>query len=630
MTTILYHRLAIFLLLMPVVASANDWPGFGGPDRTFQCDTKLSVTPSAASPSMVWRRELGDGLSGIVVADEIAYATYLCCYSESEKALPESQRTTREAIVAMDRLTGKTQWEFQYDAGWLEEQEAFGGRVRSPQATPLVVGDRLITIGFTGIIYCFDRHTGAVVWTKNLPKEFHATPVQFGFSASPIMHKGQLLVLVGGQAGGLVSLDMADGHRRWSVPCDEASYATPMVVTLAGIDQCVFVTLNQIVGVNAETGGELWKFDMPQSGLTNVPTPLWTGGNRIVVSGQGIGGTLELRIVRDGDDWEVEKGWLGRSQFFYCNWIAHQGVILGCNGDLLLALSQRDGKLLGRWRGFAESNLVRSGEKLFVIDGDGVLSILRFSTDKLDLLSRHRLFDERSWTPPALVDDCLYCRAGHDVACVAILGTEEGDPLPSVRISQKELSLRASQETGSEESPVGLIVEAFESKGPEAAWQVYIKLRQNHPERFSLEQRHKLAELACDHGLVDFAKGIVDHIRIDFPKSDEARQMIETLEEQMPRRPSEQTSRGDNGLLYVEIAVRNNSLRFLQTEVKGPAEHPFGYGIPFPPGKVRNEKWPVGTQLFGSDSDGPQQALLKVKADDAGKQIDLFRGTVHQ
>ncbi len=626
MTTISCRRFVIVLMLLPTVVSADDWLGFGGTERTFQNDAELEVTSSAVSPSMIWKRNLGDGLSGIVIADGTAYATHLCPYSEAEEALPESKRSQREAVVALDRLTGKTLWEFQYNAGWLDEQEAFGGRVRSPQATPLVIGDRLITIGFTGLMHCLDRHTGKVVWSKNLPKEFHATPVQFGFSASPILHKGQLLILAGGREGGLVSLDVADGHLRWSVPCDEASYATPIVVTLDGIDHCVFMTRNQVVGVNAEGGKELWNFDMPQAGMTNVPTPLSIGGNRIVVSGQGFGGTLELRVVRKGNEWEVEKGWVGKSQFFYCNWIAHRGVIFGCNGDLLLALNQRDGKLIGRWRGFAESNLIRSGETLLVMDGDGVLSILRFSEDKLDSLARHRVFDDRCWTPPALVDDYLYCRAGNRVACVAILGSEAGDPLPSVRISQKELRLRASQAEVAEESPVELIVDAFRSKGSEAARQVYGDFRQKHAERLSLEDRQELAGLAFDHGLVDFAHEIVDHIRADFPKSDEAMGVIEKLKAQMPRRPSGKTSRGENGLLYVEIAVRNNSLRLLQTEVKGPKEHPFGYDVPFPPGKVRHEKWPVGTRLFASNTDGPRKVLLTVSADDAGKQIDLFHG----
>lgn len=69
----------------------------------------------------------------------------------------------------------------------------------------------------------------------------------------------------------------------------------------------------------------------------------------------------------------------------------------------------------------------------------------------------------------------------------------------------------------------------------------------------------------------------------------------------------------------VNISLVNNSLRRIQTEVRGPAGQRFGYGIPFNPGQVRKENWPVGTQLLLND-----RVIYEVKAGDDAEKQRLF------
>jgi outer membrane protein assembly factor BamB len=309
-------------------AVGNEWPGFGGPTADFRSSRSDNLAELPIVPRLQWRKTLGPGLSGLVVSGDFVYACYL-----------DPQADQREVVVALHRKTGRTIWEQSYHAPLDTQQEVFGGRSRSPQATPLVIGDRLVTIGFSGIMHAFDLRTGRIAWKRSLVKEYSAVPVQFGFSSSPIEVDGRLVVCAGGKGGGLICLDVKDGSMIWNVACDEASYATPVILEVEGTRQIVFVTRNEIVGVEANTGARFWQYNLPQRELTNVPTPLITSDGGLIVSGQGVGGTAKLNIRLSGREWKVDEAWMNTFQFFYCNWVLHNERVIGCQGDLLIALA---------------------------------------------------------------------------------------------------------------------------------------------------------------------------------------------------------------------------------------------------------------------------------------------------
>lgn len=73
----------------------------------------------------------------------------------------------------------------------------------------------------------------------------------------------------------------------------------------------------------------------------------------------------------------------------------------------------------------------------------------------------------------------------------------------------------------------------------------------------------------------------------------------------------------------VKIRLVNNSLRRIQTKVKGPQGQRFSYGIPFNPGQVRSETWPIGTKLYLTSGVG-QKVLYEVKAGDDEQKQRLF------
>ncbi len=247
-----------------------------------------------------------------------------------DKPTGESAENTKylEGIAALDRQTGEQRWVHQYDCEDLEEQQSFSGDPRSSQATPALAGDRIISLGFTGQLVCLTKSTGKVVWEKDLvtDPQIMAEPVQFGFSASPVVVDERLFIYAGGEKKGLLCLDLTNGSEVWSCDCGEATYVTPVITTLCDKRQLVIYSTAEILGIDEPTGAILWRSDLPESGLTNVPSPLPIGDNRLLISGQGAKGTYCLEVNKADGKWTTSQIWKEiRPQFFYCNWITDRG-----------------------------------------------------------------------------------------------------------------------------------------------------------------------------------------------------------------------------------------------------------------------------------------------------------------
>ncbi len=422
------NRLSMFLVCswlvgLPTPSRAADWLGYGGPDSNFV------IRQSAIKqmdPAVLWRKTFGEGTSAIVAKEDSVYFTYLRPFTEEQLAKPQDQRPHVEVVTAVNLIDGQVQWEYAYPAAWRKDQQTFGGRTRCPQSTPIIVGDYVATIGFSGLIHCLDRRSGELKWKMDAVDRFGATPVQFGFAASPVVFNDSLIFLVGGRQGGLVALDIHSGNVQWMQPCDEASYATPMVYRLRDIWQVVFVTRDDILSVDASTGKKLWSYALPKPGLTNVPTPLKSGEDKLIVSGQGLEGTRQLCLELQDGTWTVKEGWFNRQKFFYCNWLLKEGLILGCDDDLLVAIECDSGKTMGKWRGFAQSNSVLLPEFNLLLSGDGQLVSMRITDQSPEVMARYRLFEGRCWVAPTIAGNHLLARCHQEVLCLQMVCQNDG------------------------------------------------------------------------------------------------------------------------------------------------------------------------------------------------------------
>ena len=136
---------------------------------------------------------------------------------------------------------------------------------KGPNSTPLVMGNRLFTLGVTGVVNAWDTATGKLLWTRDFSKSIDTSKLFCGTAASPVAVDGRVVIQVGSdtQGGQILGLNPATGATEWEWRGLGPGYASPVVIDLGGVHQLVTMTEGSIVGVDGKTGKELWTVPFP-------------------------------------------------------------------------------------------------------------------------------------------------------------------------------------------------------------------------------------------------------------------------------------------------------------------------------------------------------------------------------
>lgn len=390
--------LVVLSLAFPALAAADGWPGWGGPRGDFQVEARpLADAWPVEGPPVLWSRPLGAGYSGVAARDGVLYTQY--------------RDGDDELAVALDARDGGTVWEHRYPAPGRDGNATQFGT--GPHATPLVLEDRVVTLGYTGQLQALSRKDGKLLWSHHLVDDLGGSVLQFGYSASPILHDGSVIVLVGG-AQGAVAFQPADGSIVWKSPPSTISYATPIVIELGGQDQIVHFSEDAILGLDAADGTELWSHPCVNQYRNNATGPLWAEDGLLWVATQLDGGTRALRLTRRGDGTVVEQVWRNdKIAYHFWNGLRlgdHAYAAIGSNGSFLAGVDLRNGEIVWRERGFPKANLVHAGDRTLLLDEEGGLALARLSPQGIEILSRATVVESRTWTAPTLLGTTLVLR----------------------------------------------------------------------------------------------------------------------------------------------------------------------------------------------------------------------------
>jgi outer membrane protein assembly factor BamB len=394
------YLLATLLLSATAQAASLEWPQFGGPHRDFTSDVKgLANAWPDSGPRKLWDRELGDGYSGIAVDGPLLYTMY--------------RRGEQEVTLAADTATGKTLWEHTEDAAFLSYMKMEHGP--GPHATPLVTANAVYSVGILANLLCLDKKTGKVLWSHDLYGEFQGTPMNRGYSASPIAWKDTVIMKVGGAGHALIAFNQKDGKVAWQKQDFQNSPSSPVLIKVDGQDQLVAVMSNEVVGLSPDTGDLLWTHPHPTHNGLNISLPLWTEGNVLFVTSAYDGGCLALELHLVNGKTVVKELWnTNRMRVHIGNLLRIGNTLYGSSGDFgpapLTALDVKTGNVLWQDRTFPKATFLYADGKLIVVDEDGNLSLATVSPAGLKVLSRAALLRSNAWTAPALVGTILYVR----------------------------------------------------------------------------------------------------------------------------------------------------------------------------------------------------------------------------
>lgn len=408
-------RIAALLLTATLACPAclaEDWPQWGGAKRNFMPEAKgLASSWSASGPRQVWSRPLGEGYSAIAVEGGRLYTMY----RESAK-LWQFGKSDQEVVIAMDAVTGKTVWEYRYDAPLLPKMNMEYGP--GPHATPLIVGDLAFTSGVTAKFHALDKRTGKVVWAKDFHQEY-GTLWGRGYASSPIAYKNTVIVTLGGPGKAVLALNQKDGAVVWKKQDFDYGFASPILINVDGQDQLVVFMANEVAGVDPNGGEFLWSHPHKTDWGLNISTPVfWAnpgGGNFLFCSSAYSGGSRLLQLSRAAGKTAVNELWFSnRMRIHIGNAIRIGDYVYGSSGDFgpafFAAIEVKTGRIAWQDRSFARASSVYADAKFLILDEDGNLALASVSPQGLKVLSRVQLLASNAWTPPTLVGTRLYLR----------------------------------------------------------------------------------------------------------------------------------------------------------------------------------------------------------------------------
>lgn len=284
----------VLLFVTTIGARAQDWTQWRGPARDGSVVSKYAPATWPAELKQSWRVDIGEGYSSPVVA--------------GGKVFVHGRRDPEEIVASINLADGKLLWQQKYQAEFKKNQYAVE-MAKGPNATPLVVGNRLFTLGVTGVLNAWDTATGKQLWTRDFSKSIDTTKLFCGTAASPLIVNGRLVVQIGSDihGGQVLALNPATGATEWEWKGLGPGYASPVVIELAGNPQIVTMTEGSIISLDGKTGKELWSMPFPDEWHENIATPLWTGA-QLIVSGTRQG-THAYTLAQTGGKWQATEIW---------------------------------------------------------------------------------------------------------------------------------------------------------------------------------------------------------------------------------------------------------------------------------------------------------------------------------
>ncbi len=386
---------------------AGDWPQILGPDRNGVAspDETLSDNWISGSPQLLWSKPAGSGVAGVSVSGDHAILFH--------------RLGDKEHVVAFDKKSGEKKWEQAFKTTYVPRIVPNDG----PLCVPVISGNRVIVFGASGGLHCLNLQSGKVNWSRETHEDFKADVGYFGAGSSPIVYKNLVLVNVGGfrTQAGVVAFDLQTGKTIWKRGSWKPSYSSPVLTQYRGKPLVVFVTREQTVGLNPQTGTEHFSLHFGQRGPTvNGANPVLMGEYLFLTASYGIGNVWakiepeKVTILRQG---------LKPLASQYTTPIPVDGTLIGIDGRQdagpsdLVCFDPATGKEHWRKTGFGYATIIKVGTNLLLMKTDGELVIAVASPKSYQEKKRVRLSDSTVRALPAFSDGNLFIRDEKQLKC---------------------------------------------------------------------------------------------------------------------------------------------------------------------------------------------------------------------
>ena len=357
---------------------STDWPWWRGPNRDgiAAADQKPPMKWSETE-NILWKiRVPGRGHGAPIVVRDRVFLT----------AANDSQW-----LLCFDRKTGKELWRHEaHRGGVVPKGTPNNAKASYASCTPACDGERVI-VNFlnAGAVYATAVDLkGQRVWqTKITDYTLHQ-----GFGSSPAIYKSLAIVSADNNGtGAIAGLDRITGKIVWTRSRPKLpNYASPIVHTIDGKDQLLFIGCDLVTSLDPLTGKEIWE---AKGATTECVTSTVTDGKRVFTSG-GYPKNHVSAVYADGSG---KLAWENKTRVYVPSMWVRSGHLFAVTDDGFATCWKSDTGM-EVWKeplggGFTASP-VPVGDLVYATNEAGKTFVFKATPTEFELVAENKLGDE--------------------------------------------------------------------------------------------------------------------------------------------------------------------------------------------------------------------------------------------
>jgi outer membrane protein assembly factor BamB len=181
----------------------------------------------------------------------------------------------------------------------------------------------------------------------------------------------------------------------------------------------VVFTASGVMGVKADNGELLWRYDKVSNRTANVATPLVSGNHVFVSSDYGTGCAL-LKLDASGGSVKATEVYFSREmKNHHASSILVNGYLYGFNSSILTAMKFDTGEVAWRDRSTGKGSVAYADGHLVALGENGVVALVKIGIGSYQEISRFsiELTGRPAWANPVISNGNLFIRDQNTLYC---------------------------------------------------------------------------------------------------------------------------------------------------------------------------------------------------------------------
>ncbi len=396
----------IFFTVSLASVIAQDWPQWRGPNRDARVTGFIAPATWPAELKQEWKIPVGfaDATPALV----------------NNKLFVFTRQGENEVLQCLDAVTGKQIWQSaSYPAVVISGPAASHP---GPRSSPVVSGGKVVSVGISGDLACFDAVTGNELWRN---EEFKGAIPMFYTGMSPLVISGICIAHLGGpDAGQFVALDLESGKVIWKTAGEGPTYSSPALLTVDDKTQVVFQTLTKLIGLSVTDGTQLWEYATPAGqGRTEAAASPVIDQQKIYYTGN-LNGVNAIEIIKHDNGYSVNKLWTNPDFCTKYNTpLLKDGFLYGLsNKNRLFCINASTGQTAWADESVLQSfgSIVDAGSSIIVVSSNSNFVVLNPDGQKYNQVVSIKLPVSSIYAHPILSGNLIYIKDNESLIAYSI------------------------------------------------------------------------------------------------------------------------------------------------------------------------------------------------------------------